>query len=54
MFVTQSAFKRNKHYYDALRVSQVEHKNAQKRRKPKQPHRYHDDKVDQTFLNANK
>ena len=54
MFVTQTAFKRNKHYYDALKVSEAEHRNAQKRRKPKHPHRYHEDKVDHTFLSAKK
>ena len=54
MFSTQTAFRRNKHYYDALKISEVEHQNALRRRKPKQTHRYHEDKVDQSFQSAKK
>ena len=32
----------------------MEHKEAQKRRKPKHHHRYHGDKVDQAFFSAKK
>jgi hypothetical protein len=54
MFTTQEAFKRNKLYYDALKVSDSERVNAQKRRMPHSINRYNDQKIDQSFQSAKK
>ena len=54
MFTTQETFKRNKHYFDALKISELEHSDAKKRRKPKQYHRYQEDKVEKAFQSAKK
>ena len=54
MFTTQSTFRRNKHYYDAIKMSAAEHTDAQRRRKPKDNHRYPSDKIQTSFQSAKK
>jgi hypothetical protein len=53
-FTTRSTFRRNRHYYDALKIREAEHQHAQQRRRPRADSRYKDGKVHQAFRSAKK
>ena len=53
-FTTQETFRRNKSYYDASSIAELEQHDAKKRRRPQPSHRYQNQKVNQTFLNSEK
>jgi len=54
MFTTQEIFKRNKIYYDAIKISDGERAKAKNRRKPHSISRYNDQKIDHSFQSAEK
>lgn len=53
-FTTYETFRRNKHYYDALKISEVEHLKEKQRRKPKVFDSDKEHMIDNAFHSAKK
>jgi LAS superfamily LD-carboxypeptidase LdcB len=54
MFSTQEAFKRNRNYYDVLKINEQEHYNEKKRRKPNLLKVEASTRIESTFQSAKK